>query len=1008
MTTELAELERLVQALVQRERALAGWTALGRLAVVLATGAAAALAMRAWQVERPVGVALLVGFVGLATWFAVVAPWWRAWRRTADPMRQARRLEAREPRLRGRLVTAVGHAEGTRGAESAALLALVGRRAWALVGDTNVADVLPSADARRWGVGGLATWAIALGVALNAPGGVGAAWAYWAGDRAEAEADGGVTPAAVEEVSRVGDLTLRYIYPAYTGLEPYEVPNSTGEAHAVPGTRVEVVAKAAQPISSAALVVYEQPALDAEVRDGRTIRAGFTIGPETGSYRILTIESGETRSTRHFPVVPEPDLPPEVTLDVERDTLEVPVDLPLDIPWRARDDYGVERVQLVLDGQPRPASLKVPRGRIADVGDVIQVRPADLGMVAGGTYELTVRAWDNDTVSGSKAGVSPTLRIVVLGADGVARLTRDTRRELLDILVDTLGDHLEDVYPPGRVAGAYARWGEQVFRRYEPLVAFVDAYRSPRTHNPIWGPVVDALEDGRTLIRFSQVSFVPGDTRAANGGSLEALDGFRTAAIDSLEIAALHVDLFLRNEAIGRVEREADRAEREASTIRAAVSRETVDVQELLFALDTVAGIDASLDEALIDLPDGGLTQMIRSRLREIEQISKAARASLAASDVADTQELTSRLGTRLEELAQAIVDEIERQRERARDQRSKAKELADKLKELIEAQDTLADDVQSVRELDGETYRTEIADLWLRIEDQARGVREALLSYDADLADAQRLFNERAYVEGAIVRADDALDAAVARDVGGLWQQTLDLQAHWLQYAQRQRQLQASGLIRGGPGSSKIQTIREEVQLLLEMLELLRRRAEAGDPALRERIREIQPDQGDLLDDLAAIVPLAEEVVRELPVTPRDLLPALDDADARMDEAYEQLGRGEGMQAEGSQRAAAQHLREALLSLMTAQQQSAQQQAQQEEGGGEGGDGGQDPAEGQDGGRGGDENTRQPERIQLPEPEDYLGPDAYRDLLLRGMEGDVPDEYRALKRRYYEELVHQ
>ena len=36
------------------------------------------------------------------------------------------------------------------------------------------------------------------------------------------------------------------------------------------------------------------------------------------------------------------------------------------------------------------------------------------------------------------------------------------------------------------------------------------------------------------------------------------------------------------------------------------------------------------------------------------------------------------------------------------------------------------------------------------------------------------------------------------------------------------------------------------------------------------------------------------------------------------------------------------------------------------------------------------------------------MTPEAYRRALLEGMEGEVPSEYRALKKRYYEELVNQ
>ena len=46
--------------------------------------------------------------------------------------------------------------------------------------------------------------------------------------------------------------------------------------------------------------------------------------------------------------------------------------------------------------------------------------------------------------------------------------------------------------------------------------------------------------------------------------------------------------------------------------------------------------------------------------------------------------------------------------------------------------------------------------------------------------------------------------------------------------------------------------------------------------------------------------------------------------------------------------------------------------------------------------------------QIEIPAPESFQTPEAYRKALLEGMEAEVPDEYRALKQRYYEELVRQ
>ena len=47
-------------------------------------------------------------------------------------------------------------------------------------------------------------------------------------------------------------------------------------------------------------------------------------------------------------------------------------------------------------------------------------------------------------------------------------------------------------------------------------------------------------------------------------------------------------------------------------------------------------------------------------------------------------------------------------------------------------------------------------------------------------------------------------------------------------------------------------------------------------------------------------------------------------------------------------------------------------------------------------------------ELMELPDPEDFQTPEEYRRALLEGMRGDVPDEFEALKKRYFEELVRQ
>ena len=53
-------------------------------------------------------------------------------------------------------------------------------------------------------------------------------------------------------------------------------------------------------------------------------------------------------------------------------------------------------------------------------------------------------------------------------------------------------------------------------------------------------------------------------------------------------------------------------------------------------------------------------------------------------------------------------------------------------------------------------------------------------------------------------------------------------------------------------------------------------------------------------------------------------------------------------------------------------------------------------------------ESSAGPDQLLIPPPEAFRTPEAYRRALLEGMSGDVPEEYEALKQRYFEELVRQ
>ena len=106
-------------------------------------------------------------------------------------------------------------------------------------------------------------------------------------------------------------------------------------------------------------------------------------------------------------------------------------------------------------------------------------------------------------------------------------------------------------------------------------------------------------------------------------------------------------------------------------------------------------------------------------------------------------------------------------------------------------------------------------------------------------------------------------------------------------------------------------------------------------------------------------------------------------------------------MPGEGHQRDAAGQLQNARDSLQQQMQQyqQMQQRMQQMQGEQEGErPDGEDPS--------GEDFAR--EMFEIPAPEEFQTPEEYRRALLEGMEAAVPEEYQALKKRYYEELVRQ
>ncbi len=994
MSDEQSKTLALIQELARRERALALWQGLLRALAVTGVACAVALLLTTTNLARgtATGWLLLAWLLGVVLW--ALFPTARALQDAADPMRQARLVEALEPKLRGRLVTAVGHEEGTWGQESEALLQLVTRRALKMARRVPAQTVHPSAPVRRQGAFALGAYVLAGLCLLIIPGGLPGALAWWGtegGDRVLAELD---DVEQVEEVARVGNLTIRYIYPAYMEREPYEVVNSTGDVRAPTGTRVEVIARTADAMSSAGLSVDGGPVLEAELLSERELRGSFVIDAEMKEYRIITVIDGTPQSSKPYAISTEADLPPEVQWIADAPLVEVPIDRPLQLPWQATDDHALREVILQVyrgDELVSERSLRKPREVLSRLEGEANVTPKQLDLEVGETYELQAVAWDRDEISGDKSGVSSRVTLTVLDSRGRARMSPVVRRELLDALLIALAGHLESDFDPTSGSRRQIRkWGETVHARTEPLQAILEANQPGRDLRGPWQPVGFALSAATSFVRYTQVGF-DGDAPVQDG-AVNKLVELYDEVILTHEEAALFLDRLDQNEAARALAEMISRLETDIGTFEAQMEK-----RELAEQRDALAQID----EALSDLSESAevlgrdaLNELVNTRTDVMKSMSGRLDDLMAQDEREEASEQASRLVQSMRELGSAYREEMERRKAQSEEAGQEAAELKEELKRLMEAQEQLAEQLAQERQNDKGTDQDKLMALWKQLEELTVQIDERAVRYEESVKAADRTFIEERLAEYASEGAAGLPASAYNRDLQGVEEGLEALSNVWMQVEMRHETLYRDGEPQG-LGRREQKEIRGLIEEALSVVEQLKRQDRTSSSQLIQAMRQMQQAQATLNQELQSAAADAQRVGQEMPITPRGMNEALAEADLRMKGASEALSGSNPMAAEGGQRAAADAIQRALDALQDAMDRAAQSSGQE----------GEEDSEGKDGEESGEDSTF---RIDLPEPDAFQTPEAYRRALMQGMQAEVPEEYRALKRRYFEELVRQ
>lgn len=244
----------------------------------------------------------------------------------------------------------------------------------------------------------------------------------------------------------VADIIVTYRFPAYASLPQKTEPRSTGDISGVKGTEVEMRARTISPVKEGRLMFDKGKEIPLTVSEDGRLSGRFVI-MEDDSYRFSLIDRRGRRShdALSHRVTADEDSPPEVEIISPADGLVVRQGDNVRIVYRARDDFGLGPVSLVVrtdTGEKKYEAAHPPDGSREYQGSYLWSLADPSLLVPGNRVSYAVEALDNDTISGPKAGRSRFFTIVVYSQAKKHEELMVRVRRLFESSVSTLGDEI--------------------------------------------------------------------------------------------------------------------------------------------------------------------------------------------------------------------------------------------------------------------------------------------------------------------------------------------------------------------------------------------------------------------------------------------------------------------------------------------------------------------------------------------------------------------------------------
>jgi hypothetical protein len=251
----------------------------------------------------------------------------------------------------------------------------------------------------------------------------------------------------------IGDITLGYRYPLYTGFEPKTVAGSSGDIKAPRGSEVTITATCNQPLTSANIIVNETAVIPLKVEKGKIVNGTLTL-LEGGEYVFEVTPSGGERTVEpaRYKIIIEEDSYPEITITYPKKDLEVNEKDTVTLRYNARDDFGLNTIALIVEhkDQQERKVLDTIRQKKLRYSESYKWSLIEVKLSPGEKLPYYLEVTDNDTISGPKVSRSETQYLYIHSAEKrhreLIRLQETLFKEMVQLLGDDLVNRISDYY----------------------------------------------------------------------------------------------------------------------------------------------------------------------------------------------------------------------------------------------------------------------------------------------------------------------------------------------------------------------------------------------------------------------------------------------------------------------------------------------------------------------------------------------------------------------------------